>query len=163
MMLGVAVDVRTRGPATTTAPEFYLPIAQVPDAMWTWTQNSLSLVARSKTGDPAALAGAIRSAVRQLDPTVPVDRLRTMKEGLEQSMAQARFNTPLMLLLGLIGLVLAVLGIYGVIGWLVAQRTRQIGLRMPLGASASGVIRKMTWDGPKPVAASWQSASPAHC
>jgi ABC-type antimicrobial peptide transport system permease subunit len=58
-----------------------------------------------------------------------------------------------MLLLGLTGLVLAALGIYGVIAWLVAQRTREIGLRMALGASAGGVIRKMTWDGLKPVAA----------
>jgi putative ABC transport system permease protein len=151
-IVGVAPDVRTRGPGATIAPEFYLPIAQVPDAMWTWTQNSLSLVARSKTGDPAALAGAIRNAVRELDPTVPVYRLRTMEEGLQQSMAQARFNTALMLLLGLTGLVLAALGIYGVIAWLVAQRTREIGLRMALGASAGGVIRKMTWDGLKPVA-----------
>jgi predicted permease len=152
-VVGVAPDIRTGGPGAATAPEFYLPIAQVPDAVWTWTQNSLSLVARSKTGEPVALAGAIRSAVHELDPTVPVYRLRTMEEGLQLTMAQARFNTSLMLLLGLTGLLLAALGIYGVVSWLVAQRTREIGVRMALGASAREVVWRMTSDGLKPIAA----------
>jgi predicted permease len=151
-VVGIAPDIRTGGPGALTRPEFYLPIAQVPDAAWTWTQNSLSLVARSKTGDPAALAGAVRRAVGGLDPTVPVYRVQTMEEGLRLTMAQARFNTMLMLLLGVTGLLLAALGIYGVIAWLVAQRTREIGVRMALGASASEVVRQMTWDGLKPVA-----------
>jgi predicted permease len=152
-IVGVAPDIRTRGPGAVAVPEFYLPIAQVPDAVWTWTQNSLSLVARSRTGEPAPLASTIRGAVQQLDPTVPVYRLRTMEEGLQLTMAQAQFNTSLMLLLGLTGLVLAALGIYGVVAWLVAQRTREIGVRMALGASASEVVWKMTSDGLKPIAA----------
>ena len=152
-IVGVVPDIRTGGPGATTAPEFYLPIAQVPDAMWTWTQNSLSLVARPRTGEPAVLADAMRDAVRELDPSIPLYRLQTMEEGLKLTMAQARFNTALMLLLGLTGLVLAALGIYGVIAWLVAQRTREIGVRMALGASAGAMVRSVTWDGLKPVAA----------
>jgi predicted permease len=151
-IVGVVADVHTRGPATELGPEFYLPIAQVPDAVWTWVQNSMSVVARSQSGDPSPLAGVLRSAVHDVDPAVPVYRIRTMEEGLRSTMAEARFNTSLMLMLGLTGLLLAALGIYGVVAWLVAQRTREIGLRMALGASASTVVRDVTWQGLKPVA-----------
>ena len=68
-------------------------------------------------------------------------------------MAQARFNTLLMTLLAATGLVLAALGIYSVIAWLVAQRTREIGVRMALGASTRDVIRMMSVHGLKPVIA----------
>ena len=151
-IVGVVADVHTRGPATQLGPEFYLPIAQVPDAVWTWVQNSMSVVARSQSGDASLLAGVLRSAVYDVDPSVPVYRLTTMEEGLRSTMAEARFNTSLMLMLGLTGLLLAALGIYGVVAWLVAQRTREIGLRMALGASAVTVVRDVTWQGLKPVA-----------
>jgi ABC-type antimicrobial peptide transport system permease subunit len=105
---------------------------------------------RSAEGDPIALAGSIRSAVAELDPTLPVYAIRTMDEGLRRSTAQARFNTVLMTVLALTGLILAALGIYSLIAWLVAQRTREIGVRMALGAPPSRVVRQVVTHGLRP-------------
>jgi putative ABC transport system permease protein len=151
IVVGVVADVRARGPAQPPRPEFYLPIAQIPDVAWSWVQNAMNVIARTEAGDPAALAGVIRSAVHTIDPELPVYRIETMEHGLRQTMAQARFNTSLMTLLGLSGLVLAALGIYSVVAWLVAQRTREIGVRMALGATASEVVRSVMVHGLKPV------------
>lgn len=152
-VVGVVADVHRSGPATPPVPEFYLPIAQIPDVAWGWLNNTLNLVTRSESGDPAVLASVVRDAVRAVDPSLPVFAVSTMDEGLWRTMAQARFNTALMTLLGASALLLAALGIYSVIAWLVAQRTREIGLRMALGASAGEVIRQMTLHGVKPVVA----------
>ena len=148
-VVGVVADIKTRGPAEEARPEFYLPLMQIPDVAWTWTGRSLAIVTRGD--DTAAMTTAIRNAVKELDPTLPVFRIWTMEEGLRRILAQARFNTLLMSLLASTGLVLAALGIYSVIAWLVTQRTREIGVRMALGASKRDVVRMMSLHGLKPV------------
>jgi predicted permease len=150
-VVGVVADVRSRGPAQPPRPEFYLPIMQIPDVAWTWIGRTMNVMARSSGGDPSLLTGGLRQAVRDLDPTLPVYAIRTMDEGLRQTVAQATFNMMLMTVLGITGLVLAGLGIYSVIAWLVAQRTKEIGLRMALGASAGDVVRQVAVHGLKPV------------
>ena len=148
-VVGVVNDIKSRGPAAPNQPEFYLPINQIPDAAWTWTGRSFVLLTRGD--DTAAMTTAIRNAVKSVDGTLPVYRIWTMEEGLRRILAQARFNTLLMSLLASTGLVLAALGIYSVIAWLAAQRTREIGVRMALGASSGDVIRMMIAHGLKPV------------
>jgi putative ABC transport system permease protein len=150
-VIGVVADIKPRGPAQPPRPEFYLPLMQIPDVAWTWVGRTLTVMARGD--DTASIATAIRAAVGRVDRTLPVFAIRSLDEGLSRTMAQARFNTLLMTLLAAIGLVLAALGIYSVIAWLVAQRTREIGVRMALGAPRRDVIRMMSAHGFKPVVA----------
>ena len=83
------------GPAQPPSPEFYLPVAQIPDVAWSWVQNAMNIVARRRPVIPAAAAPVIRSAVRNLDRTLPVYRVSTLDDGFQQTMAEARFNTVL--------------------------------------------------------------------
>jgi putative ABC transport system permease protein len=150
-IVGVVKDMRSRGPAQESRPEFFLPIAQAPDPAWTWIQRSMTIVAKSRTGDATALITAVRDAVRRVDPTLPVYQVRSMEQRLQASVAQARFNTLLMLMLGGIGLTLSAIGVYGVIAYFVTQRQQEIGIRMALGARGTDVIRMIVRQGMQPV------------
>jgi predicted permease len=149
IIVGVVADVHGWGPAEPPRPEFYLPLPQIPDAAWWWIGRSMHVLTRGD--DPGALAGAIRAAVREVDASLPVFAIRTMNDGRRQALAQSRFNTTLMSLLGATGLGLSALGVYSVLAWLVAQRSREIGVRMALGASARDVVTMVTLNGLKPV------------
>jgi predicted permease len=152
VVIGVAGDVRSRGPATAPRPEFYLPLQQTPDDAWNWTQRTMYIVARTD-GDPSALTAPMRAMVARVDPELPLYDVRLMDQRLAGTLETARFNTLLLSLLGGIGLLLAASGIYGVIAYFVSQRTQEIGVRIALGASTASVVRLILVQAMRPVAA----------
>ena len=130
-MIGVAGDEHTDG----------LDVAPRPEVFESYTQNVsnyLRLVVRTSRDD-ATLTASMRSLLRTLDPTLALTDVTSMDALRGESLARTRFMTVLMLVFGVIGLVLAVVGVYGVLAQISRNRTREMGLRMALGAQPAQV------------------------
>jgi hypothetical protein len=132
-VVGVAADVRFLGPAREAEPAYYLPSRQFP------IPETKVLVRTG--GDPLAMLPAVSRLVRALDAAQPLGAPATMAAISDESIAQPRFAMRLMVAFGACGLALAALGIYGLLSFVVTLRSREIGVRMALGARAAQVVR----------------------
>jgi putative ABC transport system permease protein len=140
-VIGVTADVRHSSLDTKDTEQFYIP-----ERHWFFADNQEILVVRTK-GDPTTVAGAVRDAIRQIDPIQPVVKIASMERVIEASTAQRRLALVLFACFATAAMLLAVAGIYGVLAGNVAERTREIGLRAALGATPQRILNLIVGQG----------------
>ncbi len=138
-VVGVVGNVHTGDLSEDPGMQSYQPLSQVPP-------SSAGLILRT-AGEPAALASALVRAVRSVDPSLPLSSVQTLSRRIDDSVAAPRANAVLLGLLASLALVLSAVGVYGVLSHSVALRTREIGLRMVLGAGGGEVLRQILVEG----------------
>ncbi|HEY3933814.1 MAG TPA: ABC transporter permease [Gemmatimonadales bacterium] len=141
-IVGVVSDIRNVGPYNPPSPELYA----------TYLQGQLGTAAfpimvRVRHGDPTAIAPAVRAAIRRVDPTAAVTDVQPINDIIALSVGQPRFYLILLGTFAIVAGVLAVAGLYGVLGYSVAQRTRELGIRNALGSSTGGLMRLVARQG----------------
>jgi predicted permease len=139
-IVGVVGDMRRQGLETDPVPQVFVPLAQRVSG------NEILLV-RTSTDDPLELVESVQAAVRRVDRQVPLYFVTTVEDQLGADLTQRRFQTSLLIGFSIVALVMAAIGIYGLIHYSVATRTREIGLRIAVGARAGHIFRVTVWEG----------------
>jgi putative ABC transport system permease protein len=140
-IVGVVSDIRNVGPFSDPAPEMY----------WSYLQNapgasSFPIMIRAH-GDPTDAVAGVRQAIRAADPTAAIADVATMPEVIAHSLGKPRFYVSMLSAFAGVALVLAIAGLYGVLSYAVAQRTRELGIRVALGSSRARLVTLVTRDG----------------
>jgi putative ABC transport system permease protein len=138
-VVGVVGGIRRRGLAEEPRAEVYLPFAQMP-------YPTLTIAVRS-TLPTAQLAGALKQEMKLLDPGIPLNRIRSMDEVVNESIAASRLRSLVTLLFAAAALLLATIGIYGVMAYAVTRRTPELGIRVALGAAPAHILRLVMGQG----------------
>jgi putative ABC transport system permease protein len=139
-IVGIVPDVKLDSLRDTSRMAVYLPFAQRVVNVRSGAAQDMYVVART-AGDPAALAQSIRGIIASLDRTVAVSEVRTMNEVVSHSIAKPRFTMTLVAGFAVTAVLLGMIGIYGVMSYVVSQRTREMGVRVALGATTNDIYR----------------------
>ena len=147
-IVGIVENTRAEGPVPDIRPQIFVPFAQQ-QGFWAATSRHGSFVLKT-SGDPSSLLAGARRAVSQVDPNLPLTDVRTFEDLVKGSVAQPRLTSSLLGSFALIALLLSMVGVYGVVSYSVARRSREIGIRLALGADMAQVVRMMVREGAKP-------------
>lgn len=152
-IIGVVGHVKHYG-LDTAGPvkvQYYISFSQVPEEFMSLVSGEVTFLLRTEK-DPSNLIVSVRNVVSSMDPNQPIFLVQTMDEMLSASIGARRFAMLLISIFAGLALILSLVGIYGVIAYSVVQRTREIGIRVALGASKSDILKMMVQQGMIPVA-----------
>jgi putative ABC transport system permease protein len=134
-IVGVVGDIRHEGLGMRPEPEMYIPYGQIANV-----ESRPTIVLRTSI-EPTILTSALRKAVSEVDASVPMDQIATMKQIVSVSVGQPRFRTAVLLMFAISALFVASIGLYGVMSYLMSQRTREFGIRIAVGANSGTLLR----------------------
>ena len=140
-VVGVVGDMRRQGFEREGLPQMFVSLAQ------SHPPSNMSLFIRTSSDDPLAIAGALRAAVRRVEKNAPIYGVAPLDEQLGSYLTQRRFQTSLLIGFSVVALLMAAVGIYGLIQYSIATRTREIGLRLAIGAQAGDIFRMIIGEG----------------